>query len=258
MDINDDLPKPPPTAKDALLDELESIKGLLDDYIDFEGDTETNIPVLSDIVKTGSKPTTVYQPWEEHPDAEASEQTDQHSNSPPELNAPVCRETDDEVILSEFNLDGIDTNVPIPAFNLQQSSVEATQAQSTGSDEAELFSFPDEYSDDSVAPKAISSDAAENPNHRYESVSSVQHPPTVQQKVQLDELPTMKTATMPAMSMNDEQENLDLDLLIQEVVDEMIPTLENALRTRLSRGSAELIKRMAERIDHESTGKPQQ
>jgi hypothetical protein len=48
---------------------------------------------------------------------------------------------------------------------------------------------------------------------------------------------------------NTEDDNFNLELLIQEVVDEVIPTVENELRKRLSLCSPEMIKRLAEKFN---------
>lgn len=238
MDNSDTLSDPSSAAKNTFLDELESIKGILDDH---QSETQTDVPLLNDVVSNDHQAVA-----ENHPQ---SAQTSSENSDPPlnllDLHSIFGNEAGNDDILSALNLDGLDTNIDIPQFNLQTVSTDDIPTLQVADDDAEPFAFPDDYSEDCLssdqsatgADNFVTDDVIDSAEYREE---------------QQEFFPSVDSDTQPvevvAEIINDQNDDFDLELLIQEVVDEVIPTLENELRKRLSLCSPQLIKRLAEKI----------
>ncbi len=182
MDNSDTLSNSSSAATNAFLDELESIKGILDDH---QNEIQTDVPLLNDVVSGEAE---------------------------------------------------------IPQFSLQAVSADDIPTLQVADDNTEPFAFPDDYSEGRPSSEQSTVHAGNL------SAGNVIHSAEYREEQQ-EFFPSVDSDIHPADSVSDQNDDFDLELLIQEVVDDVIPTLENELRKRLSLCSPELIKRLAERIN---------
>ena len=258
MSSNHNRPTPPKSPKAELLGELESIKGLLEDELELD----INIPILSDVVAAdGSQ----QQPGDlldlnsifEDDDAEPSPLAAPLSASstlqlslPPtpvsparstelygEPSAPSLAEsypeqqattTDtsfegledyslDDLNLDDLNLEGLDledldASIKIPSFKLSTALSNQLLTEQDKTDATDLF-------------EALTDASSEEQEDMFFHADSI----------------------APAPDIGTTGKTIELDLLIQEIVDDFIPAIEDALRKKLSQCSADVIQQLAEK-----------
>jgi hypothetical protein len=235
MDNSEPLPSSSSAAKNAFLDELESIKGILDDH---RNETEADVPLLNDVVSDEQQQTTKNRP-EKVP--ATNEKPDRPDNNL-DLYSIFDNEAENSSILSELDLNGLDTNIDIPEFSLQAVSADDIPTLQVTDDNSEPFTFPDDYSEDHLFSEL--STASSDNSAEGDAIHAADY-----KEEQQEFFPSVDSSTQSAEIIDDQNDDFDLELLIQEVVDDVIPTLENELRKRLSLCSPELIKRLAEKIE---------
>ncbi|MEH6556477.1 MAG: hypothetical protein V7459_04580 [Oceanicoccus sp.] len=231
MDNSEPRPSSSSVAKNAFLDELESIKDVLDDI-------EADVPLLNDVVSDEQQQLTKNYP-------EKVQATNEKSDLPAnilDLYSIFDNDAENGDILSELDLNEFDTNVDIPEFSLQTVSADDIPTLQVADDDSEPFTFPDDSSEDHLLSEL--SAAGADDSAEIDAIHSAEY-----QEEQQEFFPSVDSSTHPAEIINDQYDDFDLELLIQEVVDDVIPTLENELRKRLSLCSPELIKRLAEKIE---------
>jgi hypothetical protein len=170
------------TSTDELLNELESIKDILEEA-DLDDDLDINIPILEDVI---------------------ADNNDSASDQPYSLNLSTIFDDEDDSLLSDFKLvvdSAAADSKPQPSF---------TQTATSDEQPAALFS--------EVASLSMAS-------------SEIDHAATT------EALSTSRT------NLTD----LNLDLLIQEIVDEFIPLIEDQLRQHLAACSPQLIQQLAKK-----------
>ena len=205
--------KPPKSPANDLMGELESIKELLEgaglDDLNMDDDLDIDIPILDDIVSDSPSST---------PNQNASL-----------LNLDSIFEDDDfgndsaiidngslEDPKAELNLEDLDTHIAIPAFKLTTGGSNEP-AFKTNTEEPDLAN---DYIDDN-SPNDCLEEQQENTQAKPE------------------------TRALPAQSPLTTDDDINIDFLIQEIVDEFIPLIEDKLRQSLSQSSPELIRQLA-------------
>lgn len=199
MDNNDPPPKSSSTNKNAFLDELQSIKGILDDH---QNEIQIDVPLLNDIV----------------------------------------RDLGTDGTLSEPNLDELDTSPDSNEHALHATADDGGPMLQVRDVTAEPFAFPDDYAEDYLSSEQVPASGDE-----FKELGATQ--PEEYQEEQQEFFPSVESGIHLNDINNTEDDNFNLELLIQEVVDEVIPTVENELRKRLSLCSPEMIKRLAEKFN---------
>lgn len=260
MGPKDDQPTSPKAGND-LLDELESIRGLLDDSID---DDEQNpgidIPILDDVVPPAESP--LHADTElldlEHifdePEATAPEAG--HAlgaeAARPSPTSPLAGMSLDDLELTEFGLEGLDLDeldigIEIPDFKLQ----------------AEI-SDPSDRGQPTAAPLAASGSPLLDDPGDFEDLSTSLADDLAllddDPELWLEDDPVADAADNPGPTQDDHQQPpllaeppaaaeppIDLEFLIQDIVDDFIPRIEDQLRRRLSACSAAVIQQLAEK-----------
>jgi hypothetical protein len=257
MENNDDKPAPT-AAKNDLLEELESIKGLLDDSFDDDLDLSFDIPILDDVVAESDSLSdgegALLDLQDIFNDAELEEDLgksdDQSAEpAPAELALDNLKLADYE--LEDLELDDDSSNIDIPDFDLEtvinNSDIQPTNTPSSSENGnlneevqateavdslSESIGQPDEENiwleDDPVADQLSPSPSITETAFKEE-----------EQHLLFDDSELQKNAN--------EQPEVDLDFLIQELVDEFIPQIEDQLRRRLSSCSASVIKGLADK-----------
>jgi hypothetical protein len=247
MGQDDDKPKPPNDSND-LLDELESIRGLLDDSIADDEHAGMDIPILDDIVpateSTLNSPTDLLDLQHIFDETESVASTD--SNDATSL--PLAGMALDNLELTEFGLEGLDLNdldidVEMPNFKLQAEILEPQHHEAEAADGA----TPDDSIDD--VDSSLTDDLAlldDDPDLWLEDdpiADAVDTPAVAEGDQQQQE----QLFDEPPVSAEPIEPPIDLDFLIQDIVDEFIPQIEDQLRRRLSACSATVIQQLAEK-----------
>ena len=270
MSSNDDYSPHSKTAKDSFLNELESIKGLLEDNLD--DDLEMNIPILDDIVSTtdddgnehpasllnldalfGEDNHNVISADKAQPDLVAKsafegreldlddlefEFDELENNAELDLDALGDLDNDPDNDL-ELDLGHLDINIDIPAFKLKTTLSDTPSDTPSDNSADEKPSLPD--NDDYI--QWITDSLPEMETFSASTTVSAANNPR----------DTGFDATGSNALAPDEggANALDLTLLIQEIVDEFIPLAEDQLRQRLSQCSPQVIKQLAKKyLDH--------
>ena len=195
MDNSDPPPKSSSTNKNAFLDELQSIKGILDDH---QNEMQIDVPLLNDIVRNLG--------------------------------------TDDT--LSKLNLDELDASPDSKEHALHATADNGGPMLQVRDVTAEPFAFPDDYAEDYLSSEQLPARGDE-----FKELGATHS------EEQQEFFPSVESGIHSNDIINTEDDNFNLELLIQEVVDEVIPTVENELRQRLSLCSPEMIKRLAEKFN---------
>ncbi len=206
MSSNNEQSPPEKTSKTDLLDELESIKGLLDDDLDID------IPILDDVVNNDPEPDTQSHEAESLEDKPA-ELLDLNSIFDDEVD-----ESPEESIVDRLNLKDLNTNITIPDFKLDAAAIENADSEA----------IPDDMMDTLEATTPLSPEDPDYEEEQEEMFAEFEMAPPA------DESPALEEA-------------VDMDLLIQEIVDEFIPTIEDQLRQRLTQCSPAVIKELAKK-----------
>ncbi|MEE8059312.1 MAG: hypothetical protein V3T17_15970 [Pseudomonadales bacterium] len=219
-----DPPASEQTSADELLGQLESIKDLLEDA-NFADDLDIDIPILDDVV-TG-------------------EHNRDNNSSLLDINRNFDEDDDgdkDSILTTELNLDNLDTNITIPSFKLSATLSNASPTLKTAADNPlDNVTLPDTEPTASTGVEAdLSAHIDDNsPDYQREEPQEEQQDQSAQ-KPPPDHLPSPKIQAITA-------NNFDIDLLIQEIVDEFIPVLEDQLRQRLSDCSPLVLQQLAEK-----------
>lgn len=255
MSSKDDKAPPSNDPESSLLDELESIRGLLDDNIEQDFDDldldelSIDIPILEDVVDKPASSGPSLLDLEHIFDDEITDlgtvaaDTSNHlaetadSNGTPiknetiDLSSPLMDELDiDELSLESMDLESADLNdldidIDIPDFTADTQtpvSKVAVDDEQWLADDPLLDGQPDET--DSYHPAAgeiqetLFPDPSSKPDNPHQESLSTAEPGT---------------------------EPVNLDFMIQEIVDELIPQIEDELRKRLSNCSATVIQQLA-------------
>lgn len=244
-DNNDNLS---PSPKTAILDELESIKGVLDDSFDDDDDLSIDIPILEDVVQHAddSSATSLLdldQIFEEDSiadgvsePAEPVETTSLEENTHLESISDIIDTefSDDEFTaleLDNLEFDDLATDIEIPSFKLNNQSEDKTEDKlDTNTVVAITDNAAIEY--ETVLDESI------EPETPLESFSEEE-----QEDMFVDVEPT----ELVTDSSDSDEEEPDMEFLIQDIVDEMIPQIEDELRRRLSTYSSSVIKELAKK-----------
>ena len=247
----------PPTRK-ALLSELESIKNLLNDNgfdqdeLDSD-DLDIDIPILEDVVGDGPVPADT-----------ASDLLDIKAIFDDELGDTT--ESDEALYPEEtqLNFEGLDTSVEIPSFKLSLNSVTIHSPTELLDEELEDDTQPEmaEPTDAAVLPSQDADDEQCLESEQLEIISSEPEMPLLEGLLMLDEpeeliaddeevdraeqRPAPAAATATASSPLTPSD-FDLELTVQELVDEMVPLIEDKLRQRLSSLPEDLVLQLADR-----------
>lgn len=236
-------------STDSLLDELESIKDLLEesslDEDALDDDLDIDIPILDDVV-----------PGDDNPGASAGNHLldlqaifDEDETAPAQP-SQVSSET-------QLNFEGLDIDVEIPSFKLTVENSEAGQlppdneiptlstqsGPTTRTEPAELI-LPDEVN---LLPTV--STAAAEPTVDDIPATPVPEVPVLEPLV--EPAPLKAGTPAPEASQAPKSPDLDVDLIIQELVDEMVPVMEDKLRQRLASYPAEIIRQLASKYLNE-------
>lgn len=241
-----------PSSKDAILDELESIKGLLDDSFDDDDELSIDIPILDDVVQHDDNASSeslldLDQIFEEESITETLSSAVNTEPSTSTINDEIVDFSDDtftELELDNLEFENVD-DIEIPSFKLepQTDGVEIENADSIESTNTTTNTSPSDAHDPHLrhADHHAQSDSGEP-----ESLPIDED----QEDLFADEEPQDATAnTAPSQDSNDDEPNLEF--IIQDIVDEMIPHIEDELRQRLSSYSSETIKALAKKhLEH--------
>ena len=241
----------PKSPADDLLGELESIKDLLEDtvldndlisdsnpdehidpdsHIDadssFDDDLDIDIPILDDVVvdkDAAESPLLLNLEAIFDDDAEiAAPKINSPGVSNVELSQPEVTGAEEYSLDAELNLADLDTDISIPDFKLSTAT-----------------------SDDKPEPDLANDYIDDNSHEHLQDEASQQEPLHEEHEERFgyqDEAPTEPTAG-PLSTDAD----FDIELLIQELVDDFIPTLEDKLRQRLSQCTPEVIRELAKK-----------
>ena len=204
MSSNNDNSSCAKTSNNDLLDELESIKGLLDKERDVE------ISMLDDTV---DNPAQIQ--------AELASATEKNNSDLLDL---ISIFDDSEVsIVNRLNRKDLNTNSAIPDFKLDTSAA----------DNADIELIDDQplsaYSELQTIPLS-----PEDPDYEEEQEEMF---------AEHEMAPSCSSVDSPLVD-ND----LNIDLLIEEIIDEFIPAIEDKLRQRLSQCYPAAINQLAEKL----------
>lgn len=248
---------------DSLLDELESIKDLLEESsldetelndidlteVDLDSDLNIDIPILDDVVPASQQ---AQQAASDLLDLKAIfDDDDEDASAPaPEPGQQSADKAHDE---TQLNFDGLDVDIDIPSFKLSLQEDPANGATT----EAARVDIP------TLAEPAEQNDleAPGEPEAQQDTLT--------QTLSNLDDIPILEPVTPPATTdltpapqttpieppteppttpaSSGTAVIVDIDLLIQELVDEMVPVMEDRLRQRLSSYPADIIQQLAKK-----------
>jgi hypothetical protein len=263
MEHNDDKPSPPETSND-LLDELESIRGLLDDSIDDdEQSLSIDIPILNDVVPAPESPLHadtelldlqhIFDEPAADPKPGPFNSTDATS---PSLDSTLAGMALDDLELTEFGLEGLDLDnldidIEIPDFKLQAeiSDPEGNEQPAADPIAATASTLLDDTSDLEDLGNSLAYDLAlldEDPELWLEDdpIADTTDSPSLAEGCQKEQ---EELFAEPPASADSAEPPIDLEFLIQDIVDEFIPQIEDQLRRRLSDCSAAVIQQLAEK-----------
>lgn len=228
MDNRDNDNNPATTSADDLLGELESIKDILEES-DRDHEPGPDIPLLQDVITIDGS-------------------TEQASVLPQQSDyLPDPDNADSDSLNTAPNPDPVDILPDIPAFSLTtlaQVEPDITAEDLAGCDldlaDAELLLGSGKIDDyfDQLEPDG------HQPPPQTDQQSLQQHsdPAAGQEK------PALHAATPGAVEQDHQQPaetDYQLDLLVQEIVDEFIPVIEDQLRQRLTACSPEILQQLA-------------
>ena len=248
----DEQPNTRRASRDNLLDELESIKDLLEDSsLDDEAldaGLDIDIPILNDMVPPGQGDAgaaggsllDLKTIFDDDIDADAKE-----PEAAPEMQAKdaVPGDTAPGDAETQMDFEGLDTDIEIPSFKLAVTSepepapldTTHTPAEPQATAEPATVFTPDPLKD------------LELPTLNDQPESA----PATDWEFPEDDVIAEDAASMqPLQEAAPEQApdiEVDIDFLIQEVVDEVIPLVEDQLRQRLAGYPAEVIRQLAEK-----------
>ncbi len=215
MSSNDERSKSDST--DNFLDELESIKDILEQS-DIED--ELDIPILDDVI--GS---------------EASSST---NSTPSDSESSSLKSSDDEADLIDIDSVFDDDEELDDKSALENADPEQTSLEGDNPAESNL-DFDGLDTSLTIPSFKLSVTHSDNSDEQAESDN---------QTLELTESPLEHIDVAPSQqqsSFNASSSDFDLDIVIQEIVDELIPVMEDQLRQRLSEQSPETIKQLAEK-----------
>ncbi len=192
--------------------------------------------------------------------------SDQLQTAPINVDAPsptVDEDAQDEAseLTTAFNLDDLDTDVEIPNFKLttelsvesqtSDNSVDSLDDEMLIDDDMELTFESDNDLDTTTADQDTleTSDSQDILDQRlqedYEEEQNVLFPTTPEPIPSNNKVDNSSVSA--TVASNNSFEEVDIDLLIQEIVDEFIPILEDELRQKLSNHSPEVIRQLAKK-----------
>ena len=263
--MNDNHDNSSPSPKTAILDELESIKGLLDDSFDDDDDLSIDIPILEDVVNQADDnatslldldqifdedtplddtSTSVAEPAEIHSLDKNTEQESLldelgESGEPTEIDNEFLEEEFTSLELDNVAFDDLGTDIAIPSFTLATETDGIASTTSIPNTISEMDASNDIASDDDE----VESEPVQQGLLGTEQSSTLEKE---QDDLFADDAAESSLAIETAnASTLDNDEEPDLQFLIQDIVDEMIPQIEDELRRRLSTYSATAIKQLA-------------
>lgn len=261
---NDDAqhPKPP---KESLLEELELIQGLLNDRrgttLNDDFNLDIDIPILEDVVipdqpdnssqssllnlqsifDEDSNEETI-KPLEPNPLLAAQPEPESKWLDQTKDNLEQPTDTTSEspaTSFSKLDFAHLDTDIEIPSFRLESTLVTTDATYSTQISTAASENLDESYPwSNNPPPTPDSNDIELATNSELESLE-LESEETHIHYADKDHFTQNKTTVA--------EDSINVDLLIQEIVDELIPDIEHELRQRLSQYSPDVILELAEK-----------
>lgn len=255
-----------PSSKGELLDELESIKDLLEesslDEDDLDAGLDIDIPILDDVV--GDDPSSsnpLLDLKSIFDDDEELDTDDIDDGDIPHRNSENLDTTHSETAAAatvedhehQLDLEGLDTEIEIPTFKLTLGTTEAIVDEPANAEvqvsELLLSTDADVHTPDHPVP-AMPEDVTNTGNN----ASTADPSPTTAASALL-QITSMDTSfDKHALPPQDDSPSaaspfahIDLDQLVQELVDEFIPVIESRLRQRLAHYPDDIIRQLAEK-----------
>mgnify|MGYP000058899769 CR=1 FL=1 len=278
------------SPKEALLDELQSIKGLLDDDVPSNLNIE-EIPILEDVVLENvvlegsaledSTPENVpeesaNQPLSKTAAPNAKDEGLLDLDSIFEGDLTDTEHLEDDLSQRQINADNVDANtlinddlaaedleedndiasLDLSALGLETDLTTETLSSHEQNPDEKLIADEPELELPILSATQTTQPSPENERYQEEQdelfpelTSALTLTPnteitTDQQPLELGTIPLQQTDTNAA-ELHPITNEMDVELLIQEIVDELIPTIEDQLRQRLSKCSTRIIQQLA-------------
>lgn len=278
MNAKDKHPASTKSPKDDLLDELESIKDLLEEH-DLDDDLDIDIPILDDVVGAAAKAAENAQSestlldletiFDDNADDHLSPSGSDERQAPPELSEEIESLDSEESAgpavgdipepTNGLNFDHLDTRVAIPSFSLSSAAnladvpaaSEASSTEPVDTDPLETLAIPPAQEAPAVIALKSSLPKDEEQEEMFPAQESESPGATLRAEMGQAANAKMPSDAATARSSPDARyhssQDFSIDLLIQELVDEFIPAVEDKLRQRLSECEPQVLRELAEK-----------